>query len=153
MRRPLFLDHGGEQRAIMVYQFDSYRYWEQKLGDRTSPGAFSAKTSRSMVWLTAKSASATGFASAAASSKSPSPASFATGSACDSTHKCWSGAAPGQRCLAMPRNPLSLMQWPGDTRTRGSAIYLCSKCHEPSQSAAGGSCFRQLMRFANIMDG
>src|SRR5262249_29175908 len=26
------LGHGGEQRAIMVYQLDSYRYWEQKLG-------------------------------------------------------------------------------------------------------------------------
>jgi ferredoxin-NADP reductase/MOSC domain-containing protein YiiM len=24
--------HGGEQRAVMVYQIDSYRYWEQHLG-------------------------------------------------------------------------------------------------------------------------
>ena len=65
------------------------------------------------------------------------------------------GRAPQlvQRCLAMPRNPSSLTRWPGDTRTRGGAIYLCSKYHEPCQSAGGGSCFRPLMRFANIMDG
>jgi ferredoxin-NADP reductase/MOSC domain-containing protein YiiM/ferredoxin len=24
--------HGGEQRAVMVYQIDSYRYWQQQLG-------------------------------------------------------------------------------------------------------------------------
>ena len=24
--------HGGEQRAVFVYQIDSYRYWEQELG-------------------------------------------------------------------------------------------------------------------------
>src|SRR5215471_3315318 len=24
--------HGGEQRAVMVYQIDSYRYWERTLG-------------------------------------------------------------------------------------------------------------------------
>ena len=24
--------HGGEQRAILVYQLDSYRYWQQYLG-------------------------------------------------------------------------------------------------------------------------
>ena len=24
--------HGGEQRAVMVYQMDSYRYWERYLG-------------------------------------------------------------------------------------------------------------------------
>jgi ferredoxin-NADP reductase/MOSC domain-containing protein YiiM len=24
--------HGGEQRAVMIYQIDSYRYWEQTLG-------------------------------------------------------------------------------------------------------------------------
>jgi MOSC domain-containing protein YiiM/ferredoxin-NADP reductase/ferredoxin len=33
--------HGGEQRAVFVYQFDSYRYWQEKLG-RTGfvPGQF-----------------------------------------------------------------------------------------------------------------
>src|SRR5690349_4392338 len=24
--------HGGEQRAVMVYQLDAYRYWAQQLG-------------------------------------------------------------------------------------------------------------------------
>src|SRR5919205_2787841 len=24
--------HGGEQRAVFVYQLDSYRYWERELG-------------------------------------------------------------------------------------------------------------------------
>src|SRR5579862_5773414 len=33
--------HGGEQRAVLVYQIDSYRYWEQQLS-RTNftPGQF-----------------------------------------------------------------------------------------------------------------
>ncbi|HEX7158776.1 MAG TPA: MOSC domain-containing protein, partial [Edaphobacter sp.] len=26
--------HGGEQRAVFVYQFESYRYWEERLGRR-----------------------------------------------------------------------------------------------------------------------
>ena len=26
--------HGGEQRAVFVYQIESYRYWEQQLGRR-----------------------------------------------------------------------------------------------------------------------
>src|SRR5881275_2550050 len=26
------LGHGGEQRAVFVYQIDSYRYWERELG-------------------------------------------------------------------------------------------------------------------------
>ena len=30
--------HGGEQRAVMVYQIESYRYWEaQLLGSSTRP--------------------------------------------------------------------------------------------------------------------
>ncbi|WP_433222083.1 MOSC domain-containing protein [Dactylosporangium sp. CS-047395] len=29
--------HGGEQRAVLVYQLDSYRYWQQHLG-RDGPG-------------------------------------------------------------------------------------------------------------------
>ncbi|MDD1059848.1 MOSC and FAD-binding oxidoreductase domain-containing protein [Streptomyces cocklensis] len=33
--------HGGEQRAVLVYQLDSYRFWEKKLGrDELAPGAF-----------------------------------------------------------------------------------------------------------------
>jgi len=31
--------HGGEQRAVFVYQVESYRYWEQRLGrSRLAPG-------------------------------------------------------------------------------------------------------------------
>ena len=26
--------HGGEQRAVFVYQIESYRYWEERLGRR-----------------------------------------------------------------------------------------------------------------------
>jgi ferredoxin-NADP reductase/MOSC domain-containing protein YiiM len=29
--------HGGEQRAVMVYQIESYRYWERELGRSTFP--------------------------------------------------------------------------------------------------------------------
>jgi ferredoxin-NADP reductase/MOSC domain-containing protein YiiM len=33
--------HGGEQRAVLVYQNDSYRYWEKELGrDDFEPGQF-----------------------------------------------------------------------------------------------------------------
>jgi ferredoxin-NADP reductase/MOSC domain-containing protein YiiM len=33
--------HGGEQRAVFVYQLDSYRYWQQFLGrDDFTPGQF-----------------------------------------------------------------------------------------------------------------
>ncbi len=33
--------HGGEQRAVLVYQSDSYRHWEDHFGlDRLPPGAF-----------------------------------------------------------------------------------------------------------------
>jgi ferredoxin-NADP reductase/MOSC domain-containing protein YiiM len=33
--------HGGEQRAVLVYQMDSYRYWEKELGRRAlAPGHF-----------------------------------------------------------------------------------------------------------------
>ena len=35
------LGHGGEQRAVFVYQIDSYRYWEQHLGrDDFTSGQF-----------------------------------------------------------------------------------------------------------------
>ena len=39
--------HGGEQRAVFVYQLDSYRYWERELGRATSSPGSSARTSRS----------------------------------------------------------------------------------------------------------
>src|SRR4051794_17650520 len=33
--------HGGEQRAVFVYQIDSYKYWERELGrDDLVPGQF-----------------------------------------------------------------------------------------------------------------
>lgn len=33
--------HGGEQRAVFVYQIEAYRYWEQRLGrSRFEPGQF-----------------------------------------------------------------------------------------------------------------
>jgi ferredoxin-NADP reductase/MOSC domain-containing protein YiiM len=33
--------HGGEHRAVFVYQIESYRYWERELGrDRFAPGQF-----------------------------------------------------------------------------------------------------------------
>jgi ferredoxin-NADP reductase/MOSC domain-containing protein YiiM len=33
--------HGGEQRAVLVYQLDAYRYWERQLGrDDFEPGQF-----------------------------------------------------------------------------------------------------------------
>jgi len=35
------LAHGGEHRAVFVYQLDSYRYWERELGrDDLTPGQF-----------------------------------------------------------------------------------------------------------------
>jgi ferredoxin-NADP reductase/MOSC domain-containing protein YiiM len=35
------LAHGGEHRAVFVYQLDSYRYWERELGrDDLAPGQF-----------------------------------------------------------------------------------------------------------------
>ena len=30
-RSPSLAGHGGEQRAVMVYQLDSYRYWQEQL--------------------------------------------------------------------------------------------------------------------------
>ena len=39
--------HGGEQRAVFVYQLDSYRYWERELGRTTSSTDSSARTSPS----------------------------------------------------------------------------------------------------------
>jgi MOSC domain-containing protein YiiM len=33
--------HGGEQRAVLVYQLDSYRHWARELGrDDLTPGSF-----------------------------------------------------------------------------------------------------------------
>ena len=40
--------HGGEHRAVFVYQIESYRYWEEQLGpSRLRRSGSSARTSRS----------------------------------------------------------------------------------------------------------
>jgi len=66
--------HGGEQRAVQVYQIESYRLW-QHFGRMT------------------RYASATGIASAMPSSKSPSLGLPATGLACgwasQNCPHCW----------------------------------------------------------------
>jgi len=52
------LAHGGEHRAVFVYQIDSYRYWERELGrDDLSYGQF-GETSPSRGSPTTTSASA-----------------------------------------------------------------------------------------------
>ena len=90
--------HGGEHRAVLVYQLDSYRYWSDELHrDDLQPG-ISARTSRSRVCRTTRCASGTDTASGMPSSKSPNRGSPATGSACD-----WR-AADGHRRLH-PRTP------------------------------------------------
>ncbi len=73
--------HGGEQRAVMVYQTESYDYWRDFLGrDDLRPGHFGENfTSAASAIATSASATATG--SAMPSSKSPSRASPASASA------------------------------------------------------------------------
>jgi hypothetical protein len=39
--------HGGEHRAVLVYQIASCRYWQDRSGEATSPLGNSAKTSPS----------------------------------------------------------------------------------------------------------
>lgn len=34
-------NHGGPDKAVCVYSFDHYPYWEEWLGEKLSPGAFS----------------------------------------------------------------------------------------------------------------
>ena len=52
--------HGGEQRAVMVYQTESYEHWKSHLGrDDLEPG-ISARTSRRPASAMTRSASATG---------------------------------------------------------------------------------------------
>ena len=50
--------HGGEHRAVLVYQIASYRYWQGRLAAATSCLGSSGRTSPSKAWLTAKCASA-----------------------------------------------------------------------------------------------
>ena len=97
--------HGGEQRAVLVYQIQSYRHWQQHFGPptMTTASASSARTSPSTACPTTRCASGTGTASARPSSRSPSRGSPATGSACASASpncpRCWSATtAPGSTC-------------------------------------------------------
>src|SRR3954468_9467975 len=50
--------HGGEQRAVFVYQIESYRYWEGELARSDFVHGSSRRTSRSRVAQTTRSASA-----------------------------------------------------------------------------------------------
>ena len=62
--------HGGEQRAVFVYQIESYRYWQGELGGPTSSTDNSARTSLWTDWPTMPCASATDIRSAARCSRS-----------------------------------------------------------------------------------
>ena len=61
--------HGGEQRAVFVYQLDSYRYWERDSAATTSSTGSSARTSPSTASPTTGCASATATRSGARSSR------------------------------------------------------------------------------------
>ena len=68
------LAHGGEHRAVFVYQIEAYRYWQEQLGATTSHTASSGRTSRSRGCPTTRCAWGTTTASAAPCSRSPNPA-------------------------------------------------------------------------------
>src|SRR3954447_21207835 len=63
--------HGGEQRAVMVYQTESYDYWRRYFGpDDLKPGHF-GENFTSTDSAIARSASATGTVSARPNSRLP----------------------------------------------------------------------------------
>jgi hypothetical protein len=63
------IGHGGEQRALMVYQIETYRYWQDFLGrDDFTMGQF-GEISGSPRRRTTRSAWATGTGSVALSSR------------------------------------------------------------------------------------
>ena len=101
--------HGGEQRAVLVYQIESYRHWQQHFGrDDLELRRSSGRTSPSTGWPTTRSASATGTASARPSSRSPSRGSPATGWACGwaspSCPRCWSATTGrASTCASSPK--------------------------------------------------
>ena len=66
--------HGGEQRAVLAYQIESYRHWQEFLGRDDLSTAPSERTSRSTGSPTTRSASATATGSVRRSSRSPSRA-------------------------------------------------------------------------------
>jgi len=51
--------HGGEQRAVFVYQVESYRYWAEQLGRRDLTHGSSARISLSRGCRMTRCASAT----------------------------------------------------------------------------------------------
>ena len=62
--------HGGEQRAVFVYQIESYRYWQDQLGrDDFELRAVRRELHRARAWPTTRCASATATGSAARSSR------------------------------------------------------------------------------------
>ena len=73
--------HGGEQRAVFVYQIESYRYWHEQLKRTDFVHGSSARTSRSKDCPTMLFASATVIGSAARCSRSHNLASPAIASA------------------------------------------------------------------------
>ena len=74
--------HGGEQRAVLVYQLDSYRHWEQHFGRPLPEHGQFGRTSPSTASATTRCASATGTSSGTQSSRSPNRESPASGWAC-----------------------------------------------------------------------
>jgi MOSC domain-containing protein YiiM len=40
-RQADLINHGGADKAVCVYPYDHYRYWEEALGTTLAPGAFS----------------------------------------------------------------------------------------------------------------
>ena len=67
--------HGGEQRAVLVYQLESYRHWQQHFGrDDFDYGAVRRELHRRRARPTTRCASATATRSARQSSRSPSRA-------------------------------------------------------------------------------
>ena len=52
--------HGGEHRAVFVYQIESYRYWQEHWAATTSITGSSGRTSPSRDWPMTRCASATG---------------------------------------------------------------------------------------------
>ena len=61
--------HGGEHRAVFVYQMDSYRYWQNHWDETTSPMDSSERISPSMACRMQRCVSETATGSAAPCSR------------------------------------------------------------------------------------
>ena len=87
--------HGGEQRAVMVYQTESYDFWQNYLGrDDLVPGNFGENFTVTGL-PTPKCASVTATGSVTPSSRSPSPVSPAFGWVCVWTNpRCRTSLSP-----------------------------------------------------------